>query len=122
MERRLRQPSLPAMQLALGSEQALAEERLGRLEPLVLDEAARPPHQDVLDQVGLSHQPDVPGTHAIVHEAAVLAAEPGKETERVAAHAEEAPQAELVRRSSREVCRGGECGDARHRRVALARS
>ena len=47
----LGKPALAAVELALGGEQAFAEERLGRLEPLVLDEAPRALHEHFLDQL-----------------------------------------------------------------------
>ena len=121
----LGKPALAAVELALGGEQAFAEERLGRLEPLVLDEAPRALQEHFLDQLRVGDEPHVPRTDAVVREAAVFAAQPGEEAERVAAHPEEPLEPELVGRPRRKgVPRSAElgCGRVVHRRSAFAPS
>jgi len=58
MERRLREPALPEMEVVLAGQQSFAEEDLRALEPTAFVELLSVSDEDVADERGVAHERD----------------------------------------------------------------
>ena len=85
----LDEPPLPPVELTVGGEQPLAEERLGPLEPQSLLEGMLLRDQHLLHVVGVAHQVGVGQADPQAHDVAVFTRHPRHEGQRVSAQLEE---------------------------------